>query len=146
MTKVYRVGAGQRAANAIFRRLAMSGRGAPYLHVLTVTGRTSGRERSVPVDVMDVDGRHYLVAPYGPVNWVRNLRASATATLRRGAEVHTYDAIEMQPEQTVAVIRQYVRSVPVTKSYWNVNEDSTDDEVVTDAHDHPVFALSIRQP
>lgn len=139
MAKDYRAGAGQRAFNIIFRRLAKRDKGAPYLHVLTVTGRTSGREYSVPVDVMDVDGDRYLVAPYGEVNWVRNLRASKIATLRRGVHNREYDAVEVEPTQSVAAIREYVRLVPVTKAYWNVNEHSTDDEVIEDAHGHPVF-------
>lgn len=144
MSKKYRAGAGQRAANSVFRWLAERGKGAPYLHVLTVTGRTSGEERSVPIDVMDIDGERYLVSPYGQVNWVRNLRASTTATLRRGTDARVYDAVELKPEQSVAVIREYVRSVPVTKSYWNVDQDSTDEEVIHDARTHPVFALTAR--
>lgn len=93
---------------------------------------------------MDVDGERYLVAPYGEVNWVRNLRASGTATLRRGAKVQVYDAVEMKPAESVAVVREYVRSVPVTKNYWNVTEHSTDQEIAEDARDHPVFRLSLR--
>lgn len=142
--KQYRTGFGMRVVNVVFRRLALSGMGLDYLHVLTVTGRTSGRERSVPIDVMDVDGKRYLVAPYGEVNWVRNLRASKIATLSRGSVVNSYDAVELEPEQSVAVIREYVRTVPITKAYWNVNENSTDAEVVADARSHPVFALSPR--
>lgn len=145
MSKTYRVGAVQRIFNSIFRKLAVRGKGARYLHVLTVTGRSSGQERSVPIDVMDVDGTQYLVSPYGEVNWVRNLRASRIATLRRGADVETYDAVELEPAQSVKAIREYVRSVPVTKSYWNVTGDSTDGEVAKDAVGHPVFELTPRQ-
>ena len=43
---------------------------------LTVVGRTSGAERTVPVTPVVVDGREYLVAPYGHVGWVHNLRAA----------------------------------------------------------------------
>ncbi len=145
MSKVYRVGAGARAINAVFRRLAARGRGAPYLHVLTVTGRTSGQERSVPVDVMTVDGVKYLVAPYGEVNWVRNLRAARKATLQRGSHVQSYDAAEVSPTDAILVIREYIRSVPVTKDYWNASADSTDDEVLEDARTHPVFQLRVSE-
>ena len=93
---------------------------------------------------MDVEGERYLVAPYGEVNWVLNLRAAKKATLRRGVHERAYDAVELAPAESIAVIREYVRSVPVTKNYWNVNEDSTDEEVVEDARDHPVFKLSLR--
>ena len=79
------------------------------------------------------------------MNWVRNVRASGIATLRRGEDTHVYDVVELEPANSVKVIREYVRSVPVTKAYWNVNEHSTDDEVVKDAHSHPVFRLSPRR-
>jgi deazaflavin-dependent oxidoreductase (nitroreductase family) len=56
--------------------------------VLTVRGRKSETFRSTPVEMMqDGDGR-WLVAQYGPVNWVRNLRAAhGQLTLERGAHV-----------------------------------------------------------
>ena len=43
---------------------------------LTVRGRRSGRERSVLVGLLNVDGRHYVGHPNGPVNWTRNLDRS----------------------------------------------------------------------
>lgn len=111
------------------------------MHVLTVTGRASGRERSVPVDVMKVGGVKYLVAPYGEVNWVRNLRVAGKATLQRGSHMQKYDAAEVPLADAIPVIRAYVQSVPITKSYWNVSANSTDDEVIKDARSHPVFQL-----
>ncbi|MEO8851299.1 MAG: nitroreductase/quinone reductase family protein [Allobranchiibius sp.] len=144
MAKKYHVGPGQRAANAVFRELAARGWGHPYLHVLSVTGRRSGVERSVPVDVMDLAGRRYLVAPYGEVNWVRNLRVAGTAKLRRGRSVATYDAVEVDAAHAMPVIRQYVHSVPVTKDYWDIDDRSSDEDVLAEAHRHPVFRLSHR--
>lgn len=142
MGKKYRAGVGQRAVNTVFRRLAFWGRGPKHLHVLTVAGRKSGLERSVPVDVMDVNGLPHLVAPYGEVNWVRNLRVAKKATLRRGGEVHVYEAFELAPEEAVQVIREYVRLVPVTKAYWNVSHNSAHEEILKDAKTHPVFRLN----
>lgn len=141
MAKTYHVGLGQRLINGLFRLLARRGLGKRYLHVLTVTGRTSGEPRSVPVDVMEVDGERYLVAPYGEVNWVRNLRVAKRATLQRAGRSHTYDAVELRFDAGVSVIRQYVSSVPVTRDYWDVDEHSTDEEVRQEAHRNPVFHL-----
>ncbi|MEO6998482.1 MAG: nitroreductase/quinone reductase family protein [Terracoccus sp.] len=141
MGKSYRVGQGQRATNAVFKKLAQVGLGARYLHVLTVTGRTSGVQRSVPVDVMDIGGERYLVAPYGEVNWVRNLRVANEATLRRGRQVQLYGAVEITPDRAVTVIREYVRSVPVTKAYWDIDAHSCDEDVLREAAGHPVFQL-----
>lgn len=144
MAKSCRVGQGKRAINAVFKTLALLGLGAKYLHLLTVTGRTSGIQRSVPVDVMDVGGERYLVAPYGEVNWVGNLRVAKTATLRRGRQIHPYEAVEVAPDQAVPVIREYVRSVPVTKAYWDIDPHSSDEDVLKEAAGHPVFHLNPR--
>jgi hypothetical protein len=40
------------------------------------------------------------------------------------------------------VIRQYVRSVPVTKDYWDIDAQSSAEDVLREAAAHPVFALS----
>ena len=48
--------------------------------VLRVKGRTTGEIRTVPVNLLTVDGTRYLVAPRGETQWVRNLRALPTAT------------------------------------------------------------------
>src|SRR3954464_11109796 len=52
--------------------------------VLAVRGRTSGEWRTTPVNLLDHDGRRYLVSPRGEGQWVRNLRAVGTGELRGG--------------------------------------------------------------
>jgi deazaflavin-dependent oxidoreductase (nitroreductase family) len=143
MAKTYRLSNGQRMANGLFRMLTERGLGAGYRHVLCVPGRTTGKPRSVPVDVMQVADGRWLVAPYGEVNWVRNVRAArGRVTLRRGRRVETLHAEEVGADEAVPVIRTYIRSVPVTKSYWDVTADSADSEIAADAVNHPVFRLS----
>lgn len=90
---------------------------------------------------MDLGGKRYLVAPYGEVNWVRNLRVAEKAELRRGRSTGTYEAVELDAAHAVPVIREYVRLVPVTKNYWDIDEDSSDEAVRREAQNHPVFAL-----
>jgi deazaflavin-dependent oxidoreductase (nitroreductase family) len=91
--------------DGLFRQLARRGLGKNYLHVLTVTGTKSDEPRSVPVDVMEVDGERYLVAPHGEVNWVGNLRVAKRATLHRAARSPTYDAVELRPDAGDPLIR-----------------------------------------
>ena len=52
--------------------------------VLAVRGRTSGEWRTTPVNLLEHEGRRYLVAPRGEAQWVRNLRAAGTGQLRVG--------------------------------------------------------------
>ena len=49
---------------------------------LAVRGRTSGRWRTVPVNVLELDGQRYLVAPRGETQWARNLRATGRGEIR----------------------------------------------------------------
>ena len=68
------------------------GAGVPlgFNGLITIRGRKSGTPRTTPVAVIKVDGRRWVWAPWGEVNWVRNLRAAGRATIttnRREAEV-----------------------------------------------------------
>jgi deazaflavin-dependent oxidoreductase (nitroreductase family) len=50
---------------------------------LTVRGRRTGSERTIPLHVLEVDGERYLVAPRGEVEWVQNIRAAGEGRLLR---------------------------------------------------------------
>ena len=69
------------------RRWASAGIG--ITSSLTVSGRRTGRERSVLVGLISVDGRWYVGHPNGEVDWTANLRAAGRARIapRPGAEV-----------------------------------------------------------
>jgi deazaflavin-dependent oxidoreductase (nitroreductase family) len=130
-----------RAVNAICALLTRLGWGKAYRHLLTVRGRKTGRRYSVPVDVMTVDGRRYLVAAYGEVSWVSNVRATGEASLsRRGRERHVR-LRELDPRESIRVLRTYYQEVPVTRPYFDVTADATDAEFEAEARRHPVFEI-----
>lgn len=57
--------------------------------LLTVRGRTTGLPRTAPVAVVETEGRRLIIAAYGEVNWVRNLRAAGEADIEvHGRKVH----------------------------------------------------------
>jgi deazaflavin-dependent oxidoreductase (nitroreductase family) len=142
MTKMYRLTPITRLANGIFRVMTRRGHGANYRYILTVEGRKSGIARSTPVDVMDVDGQRWLVAPYGEVNWVKNARASGQVELSRGGTSSRWKAQEVRGLDAVPAIRRYITSVPVTAAYWEVEADSPDEAVSAASELHPVFRLA----
>ncbi len=141
MVKKYRVNAMERAINAVFRLLTRLGLGAKYRHILTVRGRKTGKEYSTPVDVMENGGRRFLVAPYGVVNWVRNLRASGEATLTRGGRTERVRAVELSPRDRAPVLRQYITEVGLTRPYFDVTPESSNEEFAAEAPRHPVFEI-----
>ena len=142
MTKTYRLTPITRIANGIFSVMTRRGRGAEYRYILTVEGRTSGVAQSTPVDVMEVDGQRWLVAPYGEVNWVKNARASGQVELSRGGTSSRWKAEEVRGLEAVPAIRCYISSVPVTAAYWEVEADSPDEAVSAASEQHPVFRLA----
>lgn len=145
MAKKYRLSRAQRMGNKAFAMMTNHGWGASYRHILTVLGRRSGELRSTPVDVMTIDGRLYLVAPYGDVNWVRNVRAARDLSLSRAHEARTYAAEEVHGVQAVPILRKYLHDVPVTRAYWDVTEKSPDAAFAAEAQRHPVFQLTPRR-
>jgi deazaflavin-dependent oxidoreductase (nitroreductase family) len=98
MSKTYRRHLGARLINWWFRTLTKLGLGARYRRILTVPGRKTGRPHSTPVDVIAVGGDRWLVAGYGPVNWVLNTRAHGAVTLSRGGHSETYKVEEVRAE------------------------------------------------
>ncbi|MDQ1716427.1 MAG: hypothetical protein QOE89_380, partial [Pseudonocardiales bacterium] len=48
------------------------------------------------VDVMEVDGPRWPVAPYGAVNWVKNVRAAVHVELSRGGTSSGWKAEEVR--------------------------------------------------
>ncbi|MGD2060854.1 MAG: nitroreductase/quinone reductase family protein, partial [Acidimicrobiia bacterium] len=67
--------------------------------ILEVRGRKSGEWRSVPVNLLRLDGVDYLVAPRGETQWVRNLRVAGEGRLRVGRRVTGFQADELVDER-----------------------------------------------
>ena len=118
--------------------------------LVTIRGRISGLPRTTPLTIVEMAGRRWLMAPYGDVNWVRNLRAAgcATITVRRRKEEVT--AVELGATETVAFFQDILgpRVQSTRVGAWIVRHlDQIDlDHQEEAAKDRPVFELSSRQP
>jgi deazaflavin-dependent oxidoreductase (nitroreductase family) len=141
MARTYRVNAANRIANRVFALMIRRGKGNPYRYLLTVVGRKSGTPRTTPVDIMRNGDERWLVAAYGVTNWVRNARAAGEVTISRGGNDETLRVVELGPEESVPVLRQYLREVPITQPYFDVRPSSSDAEIAAEADRHPVFRL-----
>jgi len=76
-----RPGAADRIFGRMLAALVRIGLVRSHFYVLEVRGRKSGRTISLPVDLLDLDGRRYLVCARGNANWVRNARAAGEVRL-----------------------------------------------------------------
>ena len=110
---------------------------------LRVKGRTSGEWRSTPVNLLTIDGTRYLVAPRGVTQWVRNLRVAGSGELRVGKRVETFGAQEMADAEKPPILRAYLKrwKAEVGVFFGGVGPDSSDEDQLRIAPDHPVFVL-----
>lgn len=141
MAKSYRVTPTVRLVNRLVRAMIRLGLPPPYTYELTVRGRKSGRSYTTPVRLLEKDGQRWLVSPYGEVSWVRNARAAGEVTLSRGRQVETLKIIELGPQESAPILKQYVTEVPIVRPYFDAQPDSPLENFVAEAPRHPVFAL-----
>ena len=94
--------------NRLMGKLVALGLGPGYMCVLDVRGRKSGRLFSTPVNLLEVDGAQYLVAPGGNTQWVRNARAAGRVGLRRGSSSSSYRVEEIPPQESPDVLKAYL--------------------------------------
>jgi deazaflavin-dependent oxidoreductase (nitroreductase family) len=100
---------------------------------LAVRGRRSGEWRTVPVNVLELDGQRYLVAPRGDTQWARNLRATGRGELRGRGRAEPFRATEVPDHEKPRVIKAYL-------ARWE-NQVRRQFETLPNAADHPVFRI-----
>ena len=73
--------------------------------LVTIRGRKSGIPRTNPVAVIEFNGRRWIWAPWGEVNWVRNLRAAGEASISKHRRTDEVRATELTPDQRIGFFR-----------------------------------------
>lgn len=149
-----------RLVNPFARRMIPVGipTGAPNV-LLTMRGRRSGKPRTVPLGMLELDGRWFVQASYGETGWVANLRADSEATVTcPGGRRVPVEAVELSPEDGGAVLRRALqpfrrsrllgallgpRFRPPIGVLWvlRVRIDDTAEEYLAEARRHPIFEL-----
>jgi deazaflavin-dependent oxidoreductase (nitroreductase family) len=74
----------ERAFNRAFGFLVGLGLGFSHNYLLQVRGRKSGKIYSTPIDLLELGGKRFVVAPRGRTQWVRNAEAAGEVTLKKG--------------------------------------------------------------
>ncbi|MFJ3624168.1 nitroreductase family deazaflavin-dependent oxidoreductase [Streptomyces iakyrus] len=112
--------------------------------VLAVRGRKSGQWRTTPVNLLTLDGKQYLVAPRGHVQWTHNMRAAGGGELHLGKHVDTFTAAEVGDDDKTPILRAYLKrwKAEVGVFFNGVGPDSPDAELRRIAPDHPVFEIT----
>ncbi|MEU0544565.1 nitroreductase family deazaflavin-dependent oxidoreductase [Nocardia sp. NPDC005978] len=129
--------------NRFFNLLPKLGISVLGSRLLAVRGRKSGEWRTTMVNILDSDGKRYLVAPRGHTQWVRNLRAAGAGELRLGRKVEPFTAVEMPDADKVPVLREYLErwGWEVGRFFEGLTKNATDAELAEIAPGFPVFEI-----
>ena len=100
--------AGERVFNRIFGFLVGLGLGFSYNYLLQVRGRKSGKIYSTPIDLLELGGKRYLVAPRGHTQWVRNAEAAGEVTLKKGSKREKFGLHALSDQQKPVILKAYL--------------------------------------
>jgi len=112
--------------------------------LLSVRGRTSGKIYTIPVALVETSGTSFLVAAFGEVNWVRNLRAAGQAHLTRRRRTEAIGVVELGAREAAPMLKQFLREsqrVSFIKPYFRVTPHSSLADFEQEALYHPVFRI-----
>ena len=137
----FKVDASRRVANAVTKAFLSLHLAPKGYYLLTTIGRKSGEPRSNPVTLIEEGKKRWLVSPYGSVSWVYNAKASGKVTLTRNGKSETVVIRECSAEQAALVLRKYVINVAITRPYFDVGVDSSEEAYIAEAPKHPVFEI-----
>lgn len=131
--------------NRAFGFLVGLGIGPSYCYLLQVRGRKSGKLYSTPVNMMEIGGKHLLVAPRGRTQWVRNAEASGQITLKRGSYNKMFRLKEIAAPDKLPILKEYLdRYHSAVQRYFTVRAGSPVEAFAEVAERYPVFELTER--
>jgi deazaflavin-dependent oxidoreductase (nitroreductase family) len=109
-----------RTFSSVLERLLRAGVPLGFNALVTTRGRTSGQPRTTPIAVIKVGDRRWIWAPWGEVNWVRNLRAAGRATVTVRDRSEEFGATELDATQRVEFFRDVLAPVArrIPLGYW----------------------------
>jgi deazaflavin-dependent oxidoreductase (nitroreductase family) len=133
------------AFSPILKSLPAAGVPLGFNRLVTIRGRKSGLPRTTPIAVIEASGRRWVWAPYGEVQWVRNLRASGRATIRVRGRTEEVGATELDATQRVAFFRDTLgplaRRIPLGVRFIRLVDRTDLSRPLDAAQGRPVFEL-----
>jgi deazaflavin-dependent oxidoreductase (nitroreductase family) len=123
----------------------LTGPGNYPMYLLTVRGRKSGQPRTIPIVLLEQNGKRYLAATYGSVNWVSNLRAAGEAILTRGRRTERITVRELPLREAALVLQAEVKRTPLARAmagrFYGVTVNAPLEQFERAMLTHPVFVL-----
>ena len=128
--------------NRAFGFLVGLGLGFSYNYLLQVRGRKSGKLYSTPIDLLELNGRRYLVAPRGRTQWVRNAEAAGEVTLKKGSSRQQYRLSSIPDAARPAILKAYLDNFKTeVQRYFPVPAGSPVEAFTELTASYPAFEL-----
>ena len=132
----------ERIFNKIFGAFVGLGLAPRYNYLLQVQGRATGRVYSTPVNVLELGGKRFLVAPRGRTQWVRNAETRGDIVLKRGSTRRRFRLRPVAGDAKLDVLRAYLdRYTLAVQRYFPVRAGSDARAFRELADRYPVFEL-----
>jgi len=132
----------ERIFNRAFGALVGLGLGLPHNYLLEVSGRKTGQVRATPVNVLELDGKRFLVAGRGRTQWVRNAEVAGAVVLRKGWRRRTFRLRPLAGREKLAVLSAYLDRFRLTvKRYFPIPAGSPPAAFIEVVDRYPVFEL-----
>jgi len=145
VAKTYRTTLIRRIGNVVISGAVKLGVAPSYYVLLSIRGRRSGVERTIPIRLMRHDEQEWLVAPYGVRDWVHNARAAGEAVVRRGRRSRQVRLTEVSAAVAAPVLAAYARKEPVTRPFFDARVGDPVSAFEAEADRHPVFKVENAQ-
>jgi len=118
------------------------GLGPSRMRVLEVRGRKSGKIYATPVDLLELQGKSYLVAPRGRTQWVRNAEAAGEITLKRGRSRQRFRLRTISDNEKPPILKAYLDTFRrEVQRYFSVPAGSPAETMAAIAQHYPAFEL-----
>ena len=144
MIETFHMTNSMRIGSAMLTALLRAGVPLGALALFSVRGRKSGKIYTTPVALVEQDSTRFLVAAFGEVSWVRNLRAAGSAQLTSRRRTEALRAVELEVREAAPILKLFLMKyhlVPFIPPYFDVTPRSPLADFEREARRHPVFRL-----
>jgi deazaflavin-dependent oxidoreductase (nitroreductase family) len=132
----------ERGFNRVFGFLVGIGLGFSHNYLLQVRGRKSGKLFSTPVDLLELGGKRFLVAPRGRTQWVRNAEAAGEVTLKKGRTQRKFRLRPIPDADKPEILKAYLDSFKrEVQTYFPVPAGSPVQAFAELVQNYPAFEL-----
>lgn len=133
----------EKLMNRAFGFLVGVGLGPAHIHILEVRGRKSGKIYSTPVDLLELNGKNYLVAPRGRTQWVRNAEAAGEVVLKKGSKRTNFRLRALSDSEKLPILKAYLdRFRNEVQRFFPVSAGSPPESFAEIANSYPAFELT----